>query len=195
MACCGDMPTLETLAAVDLLREHAPRLADTRRQRGRPDRLQPETEHPHGLPDAEFDGLFTADRPVIFAFHGYPALIHRLTYRRTNHDNFHVHGYKEEGTTTTPFDMTVLNELDRCHLALTALDRTPGSTTAPANCANCCTTNSATIADTSKSTVRTCPRSRTGGGARGQLSRVVREPRLAHRQADDARRPGRSEGG
>jgi xylulose-5-phosphate/fructose-6-phosphate phosphoketolase len=87
--------------------------------------LQPSSEHPHGLPDREFDSIFTTDRPVIFAFHGYPALIHRLTYRRANHDNMHVHGYREEGTTTTPFDMTVLNELDRFHLAGDAADRIP----------------------------------------------------------------------
>ena len=89
-------------------------------------RLQPETEHPHGLSDAEFDALFTTDRPVIFAYHGYPWLIHRLTYRRTNHDNLHVRGYKEEGTTTTPFDMVMLNDLDRFHLVMDVIDRVPG---------------------------------------------------------------------
>ena len=89
-------------------------------------RLQPESEHPHGLSDAEFDALFTPDRPVIFAFHGYPWLIHRLTYRRTNHANIHVRGYKEEGTTTTPFDMVMLNDLDRFHLAMDVIDRVPG---------------------------------------------------------------------
>jgi len=125
MACAGDVPTLETLAAVELLRAH---FADLRiRVVNVVDlmTLQPATEHPHGLSDAEFDSLFTTDRPVIFAFHGYPWLIHRLTYRRTNHANFHVRGYKEEGTTTTPFDMTVLNDLDRFHLAGDVVDRLP----------------------------------------------------------------------
>ena len=89
-------------------------------------RLQPESEHPHGLPDSEFDSLFTPDRPIVFAYHGYPWLIHRLTYRRTNHDNLHVRGYKEEGTTTTPFDMVMLNDLDRFHLVIDVIDRVPG---------------------------------------------------------------------
>ena len=89
-------------------------------------RLQPESEHPHGLPDAEFDSLFTTDRPIVFAYHGYPWLIHRLTYRRTNHGNLHVRGYKEEGTTTTPFDMVMLNDLDRFHLVIDVIDRVPG---------------------------------------------------------------------
>ena len=125
MACCGDIPTLETLAAVELLRKN---IADVRiRVVNVVDlmALQPKSEHPHGLSDADFDAIFTRDRPVVFAFHGYPWLIHRLTYRRTNHDNFHVRGYKEEGTTTTPFDMTVLNDLDRLHLAGDVLDRVP----------------------------------------------------------------------
>jgi len=125
MACAGDVPTLETLAAVDLLRKH---FADIKiRVVNVVDlmTIQPTSEHPHGLSDHEFDSIFTTDRPVIFAYHGYPWLIHRLTYRRTNHDNFHVRGYKEEGTTTTPFDMTVLNELDRFHLAGDVVDRVP----------------------------------------------------------------------
>jgi len=125
MACCGDIPTLETLAAVDLLRRH---LGDLRlRVVNVVDLmvLQPATEHPHGLSDWEFDSIFTNDKPIIFAFHGYPWLIHRLTYRRTNHRNLHVRGYKEEGTTTTPFDMTVLNDLDRFHLAADVVDRVP----------------------------------------------------------------------
>ena len=126
MACCGDIPTLETLAAVELLRQHLPELRVRVVNVVDLMRLQPETEHPHGLPDAEFDTLFTPDRPVIFAYHGYPALIHRLTYRRHNHDNFHVRGYKEEGTTTTPFDMVMLNDLDRFHLVIDVLDRVPG---------------------------------------------------------------------
>jgi xylulose-5-phosphate/fructose-6-phosphate phosphoketolase len=125
MACCGDVPTLETLAAVDILREHLPALRIRVINVVDLMKLQPASVHPHGLPDAEFDALFTTDRPVIFAFHGYPALIHRLTYRRTNHDNLHVRGYQEEGTITTPFDMTVLNELDRYHLVESALARLP----------------------------------------------------------------------
>jgi xylulose-5-phosphate/fructose-6-phosphate phosphoketolase len=125
MACAGDVPTLETLAAVDLLRRH---FADLKiRLVNVVDlmKLQPPSEHPHGLPDADFDALFTTDKPVIFAYHGYPWLIHRLTYRRTNHKNLHVRGYKEEGTTTTPFDMVVLNELDRFSLADDVIDRVP----------------------------------------------------------------------
>jgi xylulose-5-phosphate/fructose-6-phosphate phosphoketolase len=125
MACCGDVPTLETLAAVDLLRQHAPDLKIRVINVVDLMKLEPASEHPHGLSDADFDSLFTADRPIIFAFHGYPWLIHRLTYRRTNHKNLHVRGYKEEGTTTTPFDMTVLNELDRFHLAGDVIDRVP----------------------------------------------------------------------
>ena len=125
MACCGDVPTLETLAAVDLLRQHAPDLRIRVVNVVDPMRLQPETEHPHGLSQAEFDALFTTSKPVVFAYHGYPWLIHRLTYRRTNHVNIHVRGYKEEGTTTTPFDMVMLNDLDRFHLAMDALDRLP----------------------------------------------------------------------
>ncbi len=125
MACSGDVPTLETLAAVDLLRQYFPdvrirviNVVDLMT-------LQPSSEHPHGLPDREFDSMFTVDKPIIFAYHGYPWLIHRLTYRRTNHGNLHVRDYKEEGTTTTPFDMTVLNDLDRFHLAGDVVDRVP----------------------------------------------------------------------
>ncbi|HEX8882782.1 MAG TPA: phosphoketolase family protein, partial [Candidatus Acidoferrum sp.] len=125
MACAGDIPTLETLAAVDLLRQHFPDIKIRVVNVIDLMTIQPSTEHPHGLPDREFDSLFTVDKPVIFAYHGYPWLIHRLTYRRTNHDNFHVRGYKEEGTTTTPFDMTVLNDLDRFHLAGDVVDRVP----------------------------------------------------------------------
>jgi xylulose-5-phosphate/fructose-6-phosphate phosphoketolase len=126
MACAGDVPTLETLAAVEMLRQHFPKL--TIRVINVVDlmTLQPRSEHPHGLPDRDFDELFTTDRPVIFAFHGYPWLIHRLTYRRTNHKNLHVRGYKEEGTTTTPFDMVVMNDLDRFHLVADVIDRVPG---------------------------------------------------------------------
>ena len=126
MACCGDVPTLETLAAVQILRQHFPdvkvrviNVVDLMT-------LQPQSEHPHGLSDKDFDVLFTRDKPIIFAFHGYPTLIHRLTYRRADHDNIHVRGYKEEGTTTTPFDMAVLNEIDRFHLVGSVIDRVPG---------------------------------------------------------------------
>ncbi|MFN0161881.1 MAG: phosphoketolase [Burkholderiales bacterium] len=125
MACAGDVPTLETLAAVSILREHLPDIGIRVINVVDLMRLQPETEHPHGLGHGEFDALFTKDKPIIFAFHGYPWLIHRLTYRRTNHGNLHVRGYKEEGTITTAFDMTVLNDMDRYHLALDALDRLP----------------------------------------------------------------------
>src|SRR5438876_768179 len=123
MACCGDVPTLETLAAVDLLRRHAPDLKVRVVNVVDLMTLQPRSEHPSGLGDPDFDALFTRDRPIVFAFHGYPWLIHRLTYRRTNHHNLHVRGYKEEGTTTTPFDMCVLNELDRFHLVQDVIDR------------------------------------------------------------------------
>jgi xylulose-5-phosphate/fructose-6-phosphate phosphoketolase len=123
MACAGDIPTLETLAAVDLLRQHFPDIKIRVVNVVDLMTLQPSSEHPHGISDSEFDSMFTTDRPVIFAYHGYPTLIHRLTYRRRNHDNIHVRGYKEEGTTTTPFDMTVLNDLDRFHLAGDVVDR------------------------------------------------------------------------
>jgi xylulose-5-phosphate/fructose-6-phosphate phosphoketolase len=125
VACAGDIPTLEALAAVDLLRQHFPDLRIRFINVVDLMTLQPASEHPHGLPDAEFDSMFTRDKPIIFAYHGYPTLIHRLTYRRTNHENLHVRGYKEEGTTTTPFDMTVLNDLDRFHLAADVVDRVP----------------------------------------------------------------------
>ena len=125
MACCGDVPTLETLAAVQLLRQHFPELKVRVINVVDLMKLEPRSEHPHGLSDRDFDVLFTKDKPIIFAFHGYPLLIHRLTYRRTNHANMHVRGYKEEGTTTTPFDMTVRNDLDRFHLFSDVLDRVP----------------------------------------------------------------------
>ncbi len=125
MACCGDVPTLETLAAVSILREHLPDLKVRVVNVVDLMKLQPHEEHPHGLTDRAFDELFTKDRPVIFAFHAYPRLIHQLTYRRNNHRNIHVRGYKEEGTITTPFDMTVLNEIDRFHLVMDAIDRLP----------------------------------------------------------------------
>ncbi|MGZ6340827.1 MAG: phosphoketolase family protein, partial [Candidatus Limnocylindrales bacterium] len=126
MACCGDIPTLETLAAVDLIRQHLPELKIRVVNVVDLMRLQPSSEHPHGLSEGEFDSIFTTSRPVVFAHHGYPWLIHRLTYRRTNHDNIHVRGYKEEGTTTTPFDMVMLNDLDRFHLVMDVIDRVPG---------------------------------------------------------------------
>ena len=125
MACCGDVPTLETLAAVKLLRQHAPELKIRVVNVVDLMTLQPPSEHPHGLSDRDFDALFTTDKPIIFAFHGYPWLIHRLTYRRNGHDNIHVRGYKEEGTTTTPFDMCVINDLDRFHLVGDVIDRVP----------------------------------------------------------------------
>jgi xylulose-5-phosphate/fructose-6-phosphate phosphoketolase len=126
MACAGDVPTLETLAAVSILRARIPELKIRVVNVVDLMTLQPPTEHPHGLSDRDFDSLFTTGKPVIFAYHGYPWLIHRLTYRRNNHDNLHVRGYKEEGTTTTPFDMTVLNDLDRFHLVIDVIDRVPG---------------------------------------------------------------------
>ena len=125
MACCGDVPTLETLAAVDLLRKHFPELKIRVINVVDLMRLQSQGEHPNGLSDQEFDELFTKNKPIIFAYHGYPTLVHRLTYKRTNHQNMHVHGYKEEGTTTTPFNMAVMNDLDRFHLATAVIDRLP----------------------------------------------------------------------
>jgi xylulose-5-phosphate/fructose-6-phosphate phosphoketolase len=126
MGCCGDVPTLETLAATALLREHLPELKVRIVNVVDLMRLQPNSEHPHGMSDAEFDSLFTDSKPIMFAYHGYPWLIHRLTYRRTNHGNLHVRGYKEEGTTTTPFDIVMLNDLDRFHLVMDVIDRVPG---------------------------------------------------------------------
>jgi xylulose-5-phosphate/fructose-6-phosphate phosphoketolase len=125
MACAGDVPTLETMAAVLLLRDYVPGIRVRVVNVVDLMVLQPSTEHPHGLDDRQFDAMFTTDKPVIFAFHGYPAIIHKLTYRRTNHRNIHVRGFKEEGTTTTPFDMTVMNDLDRFRLALDAIERIP----------------------------------------------------------------------
>ncbi len=126
MGCCGDVPTLETLAAVELIRQRLPQLAVRVVNVVDLMRLQPEGEHPHGMSDAEFDALFTTESPVVFAYHGYPWLIHRLTYRRHGHHNLHVRGYKEEGTTTTPFDMVMLNDLDRFHLVMDVIDHVPG---------------------------------------------------------------------
>jgi xylulose-5-phosphate/fructose-6-phosphate phosphoketolase len=126
LGCAGDIPTLEVLAASALLREHLPSLKVRVVNVVDLMRLQPDTEHPHGLPDVEFDALFTSSRPVVFAYHGYPWLIHRLTYRRANHANLHVRGFKEEGTTTTPFDMVMLNDMDRYHLVIDVIDRVRG---------------------------------------------------------------------
>ena len=126
LACAGDIPTVEVLAAADLLRQHLPELKVRVVNVVDLMRLQPTSEHPHGLSDAEFDAIFTTDKPIVFAYHGYPWLIHRLTYRRTNHANLHVRGYKEEGTTTTPFDMVVMNDMDRYHLVIDVIDRVPG---------------------------------------------------------------------
>jgi xylulose-5-phosphate/fructose-6-phosphate phosphoketolase len=126
LACAGDIPTLETLGAAALLRQHLPELRVRVINVVDLMRLQPPSEHPHGLPDPEFDALFTTDQPIIFAYHGYPALIHRLTYRRTGHTGLHVRGFNEEGTTTTPFDMVMLNNLDRFHLVMDVIDRVPG---------------------------------------------------------------------
>jgi xylulose-5-phosphate/fructose-6-phosphate phosphoketolase len=126
LACAGDIPTLETVAAADMLRRNLPDLRVRVINVVDLMKLQPKEQHPHGLSDAEFDALFTSNRPVVFAYHGYPTLIHRLTYRRTNHANMHVRGYMEEGTTTTPFDMVMLNNLDRFHLVMDVIDRVPG---------------------------------------------------------------------
>ena len=124
-ACCGDVPTLETLAAADYIRRELPEVKVRVINVVDLMKLQPPRDHPHGIADADFDELFTKDRPVVFAFHGYPTLIHKLTYKRRGHDNFHVRGFKEEGTTTTPFDMCVLNEIDRYHLVATVIDSLP----------------------------------------------------------------------
>jgi xylulose-5-phosphate/fructose-6-phosphate phosphoketolase len=129
LACAGDVPTLETLAAVDPAARAPARAEGPRRQRRRPDEAAAATRAPARPERREFDALFTTDKPVIFAYHGYPWLIHRLTYRRTNHANLHVRGYKEEGTTTTPFDMVVLNDLDRFHLVMDVIDRVPSTAT------------------------------------------------------------------
>jgi xylulose-5-phosphate/fructose-6-phosphate phosphoketolase len=126
LACAGDIPTLETLAAADILRRKLPDLSVRVVNVVDIMRLQPESEHPHGLPDREFDSIFTTDKPIIFAYHGYPWLIHRLTYRHANHDQLHVRGFKERGTTTTPFDMVMLNDLDRFHLVMDVIDRVDG---------------------------------------------------------------------
>ena len=166
MACCGDVPTLETLAAVELIRKHLPELKVRVVNVVNLMKLQPPSEHPHGLSDRDFDALFTKDKPIIFAFHGYPWLIHRLTYRRTNHKNLHVRGYKEEGTTTTPFDMVVLNDLDRFHL-VRGRDRPAAAARRPGRLLQAGDPREADRAQAvhRPSTATTCRRSAAGSGA------------------------------
>ena len=165
MACCGDVPTLETLAAVAILRERLPDLKVRVVNVVDLMRLQPDTEHPHGLSDARVRlALHALDKPIVFAYHGYPWLIHRLTYRRTNHDNLHVRGYKEEGTTTTPFDMVMLNDLDRFHLVIDVIDRVPGLATAHAHLRQHMVDTGSPPAPTRASTATTIRKCATGPG-------------------------------
>ena len=190
MACCGDVPTLETLAAVAILREHLPDLKVRVVNVVDLMRLQPDNEHPHGLSDAEFDSLFTHSKPVVFAYHGYPWLIHRLTYRRTNHANLHVRGYKEEGTTTTPFDMVMLNDLDRFHLVI-GRDRPRAGSRRPRRrtCASTWSNNVSPRGRTRASTATTCRRSATG---RGPAERRPRRQRRLDEPQAERRRHARS---
>jgi len=171
LVCAGDSPTLETLAAADILRRELPDLAVRVINVVDIMRLQPDTEHPHGLSDHEFDALFTTDKPVIFAYHGYPWLIHRLTYRRANHAQMHVRGFKERGTTTTPFDMVMLNDLDRFHLVLDVIDRVDGLANRAA--ASGCLTPGWPPAATRASTARTTRKSRAGRGTRSTNQQTV----------------------
>ena len=184
LGCCGDVPTLETLAAAAILRERLPELKVRVVNVVDLMRLQPEVEHPHGLSDKEFDSLFTTDRPIVFAYHGYPWLIHRLTYRRTNHGNLHVRGYKEEGTTTTPFDMVMLNNLDRFHLVMDVIDRLPELRGKRTTCARRCGHATAAPARMVASTARIRRRSATGPG------RADRDPRR-QRRLDEPEAPRR----
>ena len=182
MGCAGDVPTLEVLAAVSLLRTHLPELKVRVVNVVDLMRLQPESEHPHGLADREYDDLFTPDRPVIFAYHGYPWLIHRLTYRRHGHDNLHVRGYKEEGSVTTPFDMVVRNDMDRFHLVMDVIDHVPGlGVTATPSVSRWSTPASATTS-TSARTAKTCPKYGTGPGRTD--ARARRECRIEQHQAE-----------
>ena len=182
LGCAGDIPTLETLAAADLIRQHLPELRVRVVNVVDLMRLQPEREHPHGMSDRDFDALFTRDCPVMFAFHGYPALIHRLTYRRANHANLHVRGFMEEGTTTTPFDMVMMNDLDRFRLVMDVIDRVPvarraGRGPAPADGRR----PAAGARATPGSTARTCRRSAAGSG------RTSRRTAAAARECDGER--------
>ena len=173
LGCCGDIPTLETLAAAAILRERLPELKVRVVNVVDLMRLQPESEHPHGLPDADFDSLFTTDRPIVFAYHGYPWLIHRLTYRRTNHANIHVRGYKEEGTTTTPFDMVMLNDLDRFHLVIDVIDRVPGLAAKAADCDRTWSRSACAAAPGRASTETTTRSCATGPGPTERLTSIL----------------------
>ncbi len=164
LACAGDVPTLETLAAASILRKALPELQVRVVNVVDLMRLLPDNDHPHGLPAQEFDNLFTDDRPVIFAFHGYPWLVHRLTYKRRNHEGLHVHGFQENGTTTTPFDMVMLNDLDRYRLAIDVIDRVPGLGTRAAPLRQQLVDARLRAASGHASTVRTSPRSSSGRG-------------------------------
>ena len=193
LACAGDTPTLETLAAADLLRTHLPELKVRVINVVDLMRLEPDTEHPHGLSDRDFDSLFTADKPVIFAYHGYPSLIHRLTYRRNNHRNIHVRGYKEEGTTTTPFDMVMLNDLDRFTLSSTSSTAFRPWVPAPRRCASTCSTPASPPAPTPANTARTTRKSPTGRGLKrgdGQLLTGLRGWRGERHGRQQPRRAG-----
>jgi hypothetical protein len=178
LACAGDIPTLETLAAASILRAELPELRVRVVNVVDLMRLLPDSEHPHGLPDLAFDTLFTKDRPVIFAFHGYPWLVHRLTYRRRNHAQLDVRGFKERGTTTTAFDMVMLNDLDRYHLVMDVIDRVPGLGPAPPHCGSGWPTPACGRGPGPASTARTCRRSQRGPGR----AELVTKNRWCHRR-------------
>ena len=184
LACAGDTPTLETLAAADLLRTHLPDLKVRVINVVDLMRLEPETEHPHGLSDREFDALFTADKPIVFAYHGYPSLIHRLTYRRNGHRNLHVRGYKEEGTTTTPFDMVMMNDLDRFHLVMDVIDRVPSLGSRAATLRQQMADAGSPPGRTPGNTARTIRPSRTGPGRRLERSRGDSGDRIGEQARD-----------